>query len=166
MTESTVGSPTTAAICSPRRSCLGEIYRNEASVLGVVKSCRVHVADHDHGRTQEQRRGGRCEADRTGSGDVNRRTWLHARIQGAVEPGRQDVSQHRQISDLRHCLGLVREFEQVEVGIGGVDVAGLAADPAAHVNIAVGTSRATGIDRWAHPGIRLPAGRGTVHKQR
>ena len=52
---------------------------------------------------------------------------------------------------------LVRELEQVEIGIGDHDVAGLAADPAAHVHITIGAAGATGIDRQAHAGIRLPA---------
>jgi CheY-like chemotaxis protein len=37
-------------------------------------------------------------------------------------------------------------------------VAGLSADPVAHVHIALGATSATGIDRQAHAGIGLPAG--------
>ena len=118
----------------------------------------VHVADHDHGRTQELGGGGCREAYGTGAGDVDRRTRLDARIQGAMKAGRQNVRQHGQVHDLGQGLVLVRELEQVEVGIGDHDVAGLSADPAAHVDIAVGAAGATGIDRQANAGVRLPAG--------
>jgi hypothetical protein len=110
-------------------------------------------------------RGGSRESHGTGAGDVDRRARLDARSQGAVKGGRQDVGQHRQVHDLGQRLVLVRELEQVEVGIGDHDVAGLAADPTAHVDIAVGTARATGVDREAHAGVRLPAV-GTVHRRR
>jgi hypothetical protein len=63
-----------------------------------------------------------------------------------------------QVHDLGHGLVLVRELEQVEIGIGDHDVAGLPADPATHVHIAIGATGATGIDRQANAGIRLPAG--------
>ena len=75
-----------------------------------------------------------------------------------METGRQDVRQHGQVHDLGQRLVLVRELEQIEIGIGDHDVAGLPADPAAHVDIAIGAAGATGIDRQAHAGIRLPAG--------
>src|SRR6201999_2319140 len=133
----------------------GEIYRDEADLFGVAQPGLVHVADHDHSRTQELGGGGRREAYRAGACDVDRRARLDARTQSAVKAGRQDVRQHGQIHDLGHRLILVREFEQVEIGIGDHDVAGLSADP---VHIAISAIGATGIDRQAYAGIGLTAG--------
>jgi len=50
-----------------------------------------------------------------------------------MEAGRQNVRQHGQVHDLGQGLVLVRKLEQVEIGVGDHDVAGLPADPAAHV---------------------------------
>src|SRR3979409_82314 len=159
MTESTVGSPTTAATCSPRRSCLVRsigtkptflAWRSRASFMSPIM---ITAAPRSWAEA-----GGPRDADGTGTGDIDRRARLDARGQGSVEAGRQDVRQHGEVHDLGQGLVLVRELEQIEVRIGHHDVAGLAADPAAHVDIAVGAARATGIDRQAHAGIRLPAG--------
>ena len=50
-----------------------------------------------------------------------------------MEAGRQNVRQHGQVHDLGQGLVLVRKLEQVEIGVGDHDVAGLPADLAAHV---------------------------------
>jgi hypothetical protein len=74
-----------------------------------------------------------------------------------VEAGREDVREHRQVADLLHGLLLVGELEQVEVGIGNHHVLGLAADPAAHIDVAVGGAGAVGIDVEADAGPALLA---------
>src|SRR5206468_10688385 len=72
---------------------------------------------------------------------------------GAVEPGREDVRQHGQVEDLLHRLVLVGELEQVPVGVRHEHVLGLAADPAAHVDVAVRRARAVRVDVQADAGV-------------
>src|ERR1700693_5219356 len=74
-----------------------------------------------------------------------------------MEAGRQNVCQHGQIHYLGQSLVLVRELEQVEVSVGNHDVTGLSADPTAHVDIAIGATGATRIDRQADAGVCLTA---------
>ncbi len=83
---------------------------------------------------------------------------LNACGDGSVEAGGEDVGEHGEVFDLRHGLGLVGEFDEVEVGVGDHDEFGLAADPAAHVDVAVGSAGAAGIDVEADAGLLLAAG--------
>jgi len=59
---------------------------------------------------------------------------------------------------LDSAWSLSGKLEQVEVGIVNHDVEGLAAYPAAHVDVAVGAPRATRVDRQAHARVCFPAG--------
>jgi hypothetical protein len=61
-----------------------------------------------------------------------------------------------------HGLLLVREFEQVEISIGHHDVVGLAADPAAHINVTVGPAGALAIDMETDAGFALTTGSATA----
>src|SRR5690606_22946742 len=63
-----------------------------------------------------------------------------------VVPGGQDVRQHRQVEDLLHRLVAVGEDEAVPVRVRDQDVLRLPADPAAHVDVAVGAARPVGVD--------------------
>jgi hypothetical protein len=63
-----------------------------------------------------------------------------------VIAGRENVREQREIFYLGERLIPVRELEQVEVSVGDHHIFGLAAHPAAHVDITVGRSRA----RWIH----------------
>ncbi len=72
---------------------------------------------------------------------------------GAVIAGREDVRQHRQVEDLLHRLVLVGERQQVPVGVRNQHVLGLAADPSAHVDVAVRRAGAVGVDVQAHAGV-------------
>ena len=62
-----------------------------------------------------------------------------------MEPRREDVRQHRQIEDLLHRLLLVGELQEVPVGVRHRHVLGLAADPAAHVDVAIGRAGTVGV---------------------
>jgi hypothetical protein len=118
----------------------------------------VEVADHDHRGTEDAGGSGRRKSDRTGTGDIDGRADSDAGAHRAMEAGRQDVGEHGEIADLFHRPVTVREFQEVEIGIGNGDVAGLPADPAAHVDIAVGAAGARRIDGQAHAGVlRLAA---------
>ena len=59
--------------------------------------------------------------------------------------------------DLGHGAILVREFQQVEIGVGDHDVFRLAADPAAHVDVAVGRAGPRRIDVQADAGLAFLA---------
>src|SRR5207344_602163 len=83
-------------------------------------------------------RGGAGQPDGAGAGDVDGRPGGHPGRPGAVVAGREDVRQHGQILDLLHGLVPVGELEQVPVGVGDGHILGLAAHPAAHVDVAVG----------------------------
>ena len=99
----------------------------------------------------------RREADRPGAGDVDGRARPDAGGVGAVEAGREDVRQHRQVEDLLHRLVLVGELQEVPVGVRDHHVLGLAADPAAHVDVAVRRARPVRVDVQADAGVALLA---------
>ena len=100
---------------------------------------------------------GRGEADRPGAGHIARRAGAHAGRNTSVVAGGEDAGEHRQVEDLLHRLILGGELEQVPVGVGDHDVLCLAADPAAHVHVAVRAARLGGIDVQAHAGVALLA---------
>jgi hypothetical protein len=58
----------------------------------------------------------------------------------AVVPRGENIRKQRQVADFRHSLGRVGEPEEVEIGVGDHHIFGLAADPAAHIHIAVGSA--------------------------
>ena len=106
-----------------------------------------------HGGAQQMTGGGAGQSDRTRAGNVNDRARTDARGDRAVIAGREDVGEQREVLDLRHRAIFVREFEQVEIGVGHHDVLRLAADPAAHIDIAVGRARTCRIDVQADAGL-------------
>jgi hypothetical protein len=75
-----------------------------------------------------------------------------------VEARGEDVGEHGQVFDLRHGLSLVGERDEVEVGVGDHDVLGLAAEPSTHVDVAVGSACAAGVDVEAYSGLLGAAG--------
>src|SRR5215218_6974415 len=127
----------------------------EAGRLG--QPVGVQVADDDHGRAQQMRRGGTGQPDRAGPGDIDRRAGGHPGRHRAVVAGREDFRQHGQVLDLGHGLVAVGELEQVPVGVGDGHVLGLAAQPAAHVDIAVGGPGPCRVDVLTHAGVALLA---------
>ena len=102
----------------------------------------VEIADHDDGGAEDTGGCGRGKPHRPGTRDINGRPDPDTGTHGAMEAGGQDIGQHRQVADLRHGLVAIREFQQVEVGVGDGHVSCLPADPAAHVDITVGTAGA------------------------
>ena len=74
-------------------------------------------------------------------------------VYSAVIPGRENVGQQRQVLDLGHRLGFVRKLQQVEIGIGNHHVFRLAADPAAHIDVAVSRAGPRRIHVQADPGL-------------
>src|SRR5215212_4467931 len=113
---------------------------------------------HDHNRGPEDLgRVGSRKAHRTRARYVDRRASPYARRVAAVVAGGEDVREHGEVQDLLHRLVAIGELEQVEVREGDHHVAGLPADPAAHVHVAVSRARASGIDVQAHAGLALLA---------
>src|SRR5205807_448666 len=78
----------------------------------------VQVTDNDRCRAEEVARGGAGQPHRAGAGDVHRGSGGDARADRTVVAGRKDVREHGEVADLLQRLVLVREFEQVEVGVG------------------------------------------------
>ncbi|CRQ74176.1 hypothetical protein PAERUG_P47_London_12_VIM_2_12_12_02542 [Pseudomonas aeruginosa] len=76
----------------------------------------------------------------------------------AVVAGGEDVRKAGQVADLLHRRFAVGQFQQVEVGVGHQHVFGLAADPATHVDVAVGAAGTRRIDRQADAGVLFLAG--------
>ncbi len=105
---------------------------------GLGQAVRVQVADDHHRGTEQLRRGRGGQPDRSRAGDVDGGTGAHSGGDAAVEPGGEDVRQHGQIEDLLQRLVLVRELQEVPVRVRHQHVLGLTADPAAHVDAAVG----------------------------
>jgi hypothetical protein len=135
-----------------------EVDRLAAERLGLSEALRDHVADDDARRAEQVARCGRGEADGAGARDVHDRAGLHARLDGAVEAGGEDVRQQRQVLDLLDGLVLVGELQQVEVRVRDHDVLGLPADPAAHVHVAVGGAGARRVHVEADAGVAALAG--------
>src|SRR4029453_9512578 len=166
-TQSTAASPPPAP--PPRRAAedllellaqvvvLGQVDRLAAEAGRLGQAFLVHVADDDHGRAQQMGRGGAGQPDRAGAGDIDGGAGGHPGGPGAVVAGREDVRQHGQVPDLGHGLVLVGELEQVPVGVGDGHVLGLAAQPAAHVDIAVGGPGPGRVDVLTDPGVALLA---------
>ena len=139
------------------RVALGDVDGLAAERRGLLQARLDEVAD-DHDRRAEQLGGvGGGEADRARAGDVDGAPGLHARGHAAVVAGREDVRQHRQVEDLLHRLRLVGELEAVEVRVRDHHVLGLAADPAAHVDVAVRRAGPLGVHGEADAGVLLLA---------
>ena len=113
------------------------------------------VADDDTCGTEELARSGTCQTDRAGASDVDDGAGAHLSHHRAVEARREDVREQRQVGNLLHRLRAIWELEQIEVRIRDHHVLGLAAHPAAHVDVAVGRARARRVDVQAH--TRVPA---------
>ena len=140
-----------------QRGVLGQVDRLAAEAPGLRQPIAVHVTD-DHDGGAEQLCGmRRREADRARAGDVHRRSGRHACRHAAVVAGREDVRQHRQVEDLLHRLVLVGELQEVPVGVRDQHVLGLAADPAAHVDVAVRRAGPVGVDVLADARVALLA---------
>ena len=97
------------------------------------------------------------QSDRSGAGDVDDRARSDARRDRAVIAGGEDVGEQREIVDLRHGSRLVGELQQIEIGVRHHDVLRLAADPAAHVDVAVGRAGPRRIDVQADAGLAFLA---------
>ena len=118
----------------------------------------IEVADDDDGGAEQLRRGGGGQPDRAGAGDVHRRC---RRSTPAVTAPWKPVGKMSE-SIVRSAIfsiawSRVGEPQQVPVGVGDHDVLGLAADPAAHVDVAVGGARPGRVDVEADAGLALLA---------
>ncbi len=113
----------------------------------------VEITDHHDGGTQDTRRRGGCHPDRPGTGNINDGPDTNTGLHRTVEPGRQNVGQHRQVADFIHRLFTVGEFQKVEISIGHHDITRLPADPATHIDITIGTPGPRRVHRQAHTGI-------------
>ena len=152
--QSTSGTPTICSICWARVASLRQVDRfRSRRILACCRRSGNHVADDDGGGA-EQVTGGGARQDRQGRRRRRRRprTGADARGDGAVVAGGEDVGEEREVLDFFHRLGLVGEFEEVEIGVGNHDVFGLAADPPAHVHVPVGRAGAGGVDVEADSG--------------
>ena len=99
----------------------GEIERNEAYAGCVLEAVGVHIADHDDGSAEDLGRGCGCETYRACARDVDDGADANACGDGSVKAGWEDVGEHGEVFDLRHGLGFVGEFDEVEVGVGDHD---------------------------------------------
>ena len=139
------------------RVALRHIDRLAAEAARLGEPILVEIADDDTGRSEQMRRGGRGDSDGTCTGDVDRRTHTDPGADRTVEPGGEDVREHREVEDLLHRLVLVRELQEVPIGVGHEHILGLTADPTAHIDIPVGRARTIGIDVEADAGLAFPA---------
>ena len=76
---------------------------------------------------------------------------------GAVEAGREDVGEHREVEDLLQRLVAVGELQQVPVRVRHEHVLGLSAHPAAHVDVAVRAAGPVGVHVQADARLALLA---------
>src|SRR5947207_5477459 len=80
-------------------------FTTEAARL--LKSFFDHITDDDYGSAEQLCGGGTSQTYWTGASNVHCRARCHARCEGTVIPGWEDVREHGQVSDLRHGLVLV-----------------------------------------------------------
>src|SRR5699024_10646000 len=85
-----------------RRFALVEIDGLAPEASGLCQPVGVHVTDDDDRRAEKLRADGCGEADGSGAGDVDRRSWPDTGADGAVESGGEDVAEHGQVTDLLH----------------------------------------------------------------
>ena len=154
---STSGSPRICSIMSARSLPELRSTVSQPKLSAWREPVGVHVADDDHRGAEQLRRVRRGQPDRTRAGDVHRGPGGDAGGVGAVVAGREDVGEHGQVEDLLQRLVAVGELQQVEVGERHHDVLRLAADPAAHVDVAVGRAGAGRVDVEADAGLALVA---------
>ncbi len=124
---------------------------------GLGEAVLVEVADDHYCCPEELRAGGGGESDGSGAGDVDGGSDTDSGGDAAVEAGGEDVGEHGQVEDFLHRLIPVGECEQVPVRVRDHDVLCLAADPAAHVDVAVGRSRSVRVDAEADSGFAFLA---------
>src|SRR5690606_36979017 len=125
---------------------LGHVDGLAAEAAGLLQPFLVQVADDDDGGAEQEGRARRGQPDRARAGDVDGRARPHPGAHTAVVPRREDVREHGQVENFLHRLVLVGELQQVPVGVRHQDVLGLAAYPAAHVDVAVGRAGAVRVD--------------------
>ena len=130
---------------------LGGITLRDVDRLAAETSCLgetflLEVADDHHRGTQQLSRDRRRQTDGAGPGDVDGGTHTHPGGDAAVVAGGEDVGEHRQVQHLFHRLIAVGELQQVPVRVGHQHVFGLTTDPAPHVHVPVGRTRAVRVD--------------------
>src|ERR1700733_6573533 len=136
----------------------GEIDWNETYAGCVFEAVGVHIADHDDGRAEDLGCGCGCETYRACAGDVDNGADANACGDGSVKARGEDVGEHGEVFDLRHGLCSVGESDEVEGGVGDHDEFCLTADPAAHIDVAVGSAGAAGVNVEADSGLLVAAG--------
>ena len=128
-----------------------------AEALRLREALRNQIADDDDRRAQQLAGRRRGQTHRAGAGDVDRRARSDTRRDRAVIAGREDVGKAGQALDLRHRLRLIRELQKVQVRVGNHHVFRLAADPAAHIDVAVSRARPRRIHVQADAGLAFLA---------
>ena len=129
-----------------KRGVPGQVYGLIADSFDVGEALGIHVADQDDRGAEDV---GRCRgshADRARAGNVDGGSDTDASVDCPMEASGKDVGEHGEVLDLRHGLGFVGKRDEVEVGVGDHDVLGLAADPSTHVDVAVRSTGAAGVD--------------------
>ena len=134
-----------------QRHVLIEVDGLAAVILHQVQPVLVVVTDDDAGSAQEPGCCGAAATDGTGAGDVDGRAGLGPGLHEAVERGGQDVREQGEVTDLLHGLVLVREAEQLEVGVGDEQVLRLSALPITQVEPVSAAGR-VGVHGLAHLG--------------
>ncbi len=119
---------------------------------------RIPIADEHYRCSKNVTRSCGSQTYRTRSGNVDDRADFDTCGLCAVIPGRQNVGEHGEIFDLRHCLIFVGKFKQVEIGVWHKNILCLSANPSAHVNVAIGSARLLRVHIETDAGVPLTAG--------
>ena len=85
------------------------------------------------------------ETDRSGTCYVHDGPCCDASGDRTVVSRRKNIGKQREVANLLHCFVFVGKLKQVEVRIRAHNVLGLSADPAAHIDVAVGSAGPRGI---------------------
>src|SRR5664279_3521948 len=155
--QSTSGTPRICSIWSRGSPCETSTVSQPCLRAWAGQPVLVEVADDHHRCAQQLRRYRGRDTDGSGAGYVDGRTGLGTSGVGTVEAGGEDVRQYGQVGDLLQRLVPVREHQQVPVRVRDPHVLGLAADPAAHVDVAVRRPGPIGVDVQADPDLAVPA---------
>ena len=155
--QSTSGSPRICAIWSPTEASFETSTVSQPKLFACARRSGIRSPTMTTAAPSSCAPAAAARPTGPRAGDINRRARSDTRRDAAVIAGREDIGKAGETRDLRHGLRLVRELQQVQVGVGNHDVFRLAADPAAHIDVAVSRARPRRIHVQADAGLAFLA---------
>ncbi|MNJ45870.1 hypothetical protein D3C77_409820 [compost metagenome] len=153
-----------------QRHILRQICDLEPLCFCMGQTNRIDVTNNYYSSAQQPGRGCSGQPHRACTSDIHGATWSDASGYRSVIAGRKDVRQAGQVANFLHGTITIRQFQQIEVGVGDHHVLGLSPSPVTHVDVAIGAPRACRVyaqaDTCVHflTGTAAPAGHVERHR--